>query len=181
MEGLTLQELKKRYEKLNKKKGYRGWYESQVKVNPNAGNVPLNNAIFNMAMGSAKSVDMTQVNTDNFIGDAPSVPVAGAAPDGGIGMVGVTESLQEDKENKIELALQILGEVEELQFRNIGNDKTLTIKLNPKSPNYYVLFNYDENGNIMNLIKYSSLDNAIYWASQYDMMFDKKEKRFIEL
>ncbi len=94
MEGLTLQELKKRYEKLNKKKGYRGWYESQVKVNQNAGNVPLNNAIFNMAMGNTKSVDMAQVNADNFTGDAP---ITGAAPDGGVGMVGVAEDYKSKK------------------------------------------------------------------------------------
>lgn len=84
MKGYTLAELKKKYAEMSKKKGYRGWYEATKK---DAGNVPLNNAIFNMMMGSAKSVDMAQVNADNFIGDAPvasSAPVVAA--DGGIGM-----------------------------------------------------------------------------------------------
>ena len=89
MEGFTLADLKKRYEKDIKKKNYRGWYEA---TKQNAGNVPLNNAIFNMAMGSAKSVNMAQVNADNFIGDAP------ATADGGIGMVSMAESADSSPE-----------------------------------------------------------------------------------
>ena len=94
MKGYTLAELKKKYAEMSKKKGYRGWYEATKK---DAGNVPLNNAIFNMMMGSAKSVNMAQVNADNFVGDAPvtsNAPVA--APDGGIGMVGIAEDINNE-------------------------------------------------------------------------------------
>ena len=95
--GYTLAELKKKYAEMSKKKGYRGWCESTKK---NAGNVPLNNAIFNMMMGSSKSVDMAQVNADNFIGDSPSAPAADApavaTPDGGVGMVGMAEDINNE-------------------------------------------------------------------------------------
>ena len=94
--GYTLAELKKKYAEMSKKKGYRGWYEATKR---NAGNVPLNNAIFNMMMGSSKSVDMAQVNADNFIGDSPASTTttpAVAAPDGGIGMVGMAEDINNE-------------------------------------------------------------------------------------
>ncbi len=94
MKGYTLAELKKKYAEMSKKKGYRGWHEATKR---DAGNVPLNNAIFNMMMGSSKSVDMAQVNTNNFVGNAPatsSAPVA--APDGGIGMVGIAEDINNE-------------------------------------------------------------------------------------
>ena len=94
--GYTLAELKKKYAEMSKKKGYRGWYEA---TKQNAGNVPLNNAIFNMMMGSSKSVDMAQVSADNFIGDAPASTTtapAAAAPDGGIGMVGMAEDINNE-------------------------------------------------------------------------------------
>ena len=96
MKSYTLDELKKKYAEINKKKGYRGWYESTKK---DAGNVPLNNAIFNMAMGSSKSVDMAQVNADSFVGDAPTSPTTAptvATPDGGIGMVGMAEDISNE-------------------------------------------------------------------------------------
>lgn len=237
MEGLTLQELKKRYEKLNKKKGYRGWYESQVKANPNAGNVPLNNAIFNMAMGSAKSVDMAQVNADNFIGDAP------ATADGGVGMVGMTEGknwkekviatkkgsgkivkmqnmsptqndqdyyiLIDDKGEFVDKSLDFnvlrdklflnedfngdehalierisnLKDGEVLRLENTHNDVSLEeplvmcIKKNPKFPGKYILWNEGKkSGEKLNVINFSSLNNAVYWASQYDMISDKYDE-----
>lgn len=95
MAEYTLAELKKKYEKMSKKKGYRGWHEA---TKQNAGNVPLNNAIFNMMMGSAKSVDMAQVNADGFVGDGPSTSAAPAAatPDGGVGMVGMAEDINNE-------------------------------------------------------------------------------------
>lgn len=116
MKGYTLAELKKKYAEISKKKGYRGWYEATKK---DAGNVPLNNAIFNMMMGSAKSVDMAQVNADNFIGDAP---VAGSAPvvaaDGGIGMAESVKSGTKLREaadgSKIGDVIRELGSVAKL-------------------------------------------------------------------
>lgn len=103
MKGYTLAELKKKYAEMSKKKGYRGWYEA---TKENAGNVPLNNAIFNMAMGSAKSVNMAQVNADNFIGDVP------ATADGGVGMVGMAESMKMQESvnvEKLTSAIKSLG------------------------------------------------------------------------
>lgn len=73
--GKTLQDVKELSKKQSKKKNYAGWFQSF------GGESPINNALFNMAMGSADSIAGT--------GEA----------DGGIGMTAsMEESLNEDNE-----------------------------------------------------------------------------------
>lgn len=68
--GITLEDVLRRSKKQSKRKNYRGWFQSI------GGEAPINNAFFNMAMGTADSISGS--------GEA----------DGGIGMAGsVGESL----------------------------------------------------------------------------------------
>lgn len=73
-----LKKIQKKARKQSRKKGYWGWFQNQ-----NAGNVPINNAIFNSMM------------------DASDIAGAGEA-DGGIGMTGaVGEGLENTKEGNV--------------------------------------------------------------------------------
>lgn len=45
----------------------------------------------------------------------------------------------------------------------------LKIKKNPKHDNVYTLWNVDEEGNVSNEVKFSSLNNAAYWAAQGEL------------
>lgn len=62
--GITLEDVLRRSKKQSKRKNYRGWAQSF------GGIAPINNAFFNMAMGTA------------------SEPCCGGEADGGVGMVG---------------------------------------------------------------------------------------------
>ena len=71
--GITLEDVLRKSRKQSKRKNYRGWVQSF------GGEAPINNAFFNMAMGTA------------------SEPCCSGEADGGVGMVGsVGESLDGD-------------------------------------------------------------------------------------
>ena len=82
--GITLDELRKKAQKQIKKKNYLGYFQKF-----NAGNVPLNNAMFNSIMDTSDS---------EVAGDISGVGEA----DGGVGMVGgaMGEDLEIKKEEK---------------------------------------------------------------------------------
>ena len=74
--GITLEDVLRRSKKQSKRKNYRGWVQSF------GGIAPINNAFFNMAMGTA------------------SEPCCGGEADGGVGMVGsMGESIDSNGSN----------------------------------------------------------------------------------
>ena len=100
--GITLDELRKKAQKQIKKKNYLGYFQKF-----NAGNVPLNNTIFNSIMDTSDS---------EAAGDISGIGEA----DGGIGMVG--GAMGEDLEIKKE-GNQEVPEEEIVTFHYVKDDE----------------------------------------------------------
>ena len=65
--GKTLQDIKRKSKEQSKRKNYMGWFQSF------GGEAPINNAFFNMAMGTADSPTVGTTSADGSVGAVSSV------------------------------------------------------------------------------------------------------------
>lgn len=149
MVGFTLKDLAKKYKAINKKKGYRGWYEATKGSKPsqgaievkNAGNVLYNNAFFNQAMGSIdSSTNISGVGTaDGGIGMVSSAPAGGGA---------MGESLNkhitlEEIKNIISTTFKIVSHPVKGQSYILPNGEFIELKDNAHNEIDFLLMDYD--------------------------------------
>lgn len=67
-----------------------------------------------------------------------------------------------------------------LHCYNLPDYPYLVIERNPKYPNLFILANENEVGEQINITKFSSTENAIYWASRCDEAIEMKETKLNE-
>lgn len=155
--GITLDDLKKKAQKQIKKKNYMGWFQ-----NFNAGNVPLNNAIFNSFMGTASDA----TDSVSGIGEA----------DGGIGMVGAMGEDLEKEGNRMP---------EKVKFYYTSTDSDLDKKWYEEETDELVVDKEDVIQALLNLLRYDEsfvyMDDDEFESIVRNHWVELKDKYYEEL
>ena len=87
----------------------------------------------------------------------------------------VTEDKDSDKEN-VRSAIEALSNGDVLVYKVADKSfPELYIMRNSEKPEYLVLWNESDEGEIANLVKYSSVDNAVYWVINTAISYTPKK------
>ena len=162
--GITLDELRKKAQKQIKKKNYLGYFQKF-----NAGNVPLNNAIFNSIMDTSDS---------DAVGDISGVGEA----DGGIGMVG--GAMGEDLEVK-KVDTQEMPEEETVTFHYTSKDENPNDKWYEVKTSTVTVPKEDVIQALLNLLRYTEefayMDDSDFESTVRKYWRELKDEYYEEL
>lgn len=162
--GITLDELRKKAQKQIKKKNYLGYFQKF-----NAGNVPLNNAIFNFIMDTSDS---------DAVGDISGVGEA----DGGIGMVG--GAMGEDLEVK-KVDTQEIPEEEIVTFHYTSKDENPADKWYEVKTSTVTVLKEDVIQALLNLLRYTEefayMDDSDFESTVRKYWKELKDEYYEEL
>ena len=162
--GITLDELRKKAQKQIKKKNYLGYFQKF-----NAGNVPLNNVIFNSIMDTSDS---------DAVGDISGVGEA----DGGIGMVG--GAMGEDLEVK-KVDTQEMPEEEIVTFHYTSKDENSNDKWYEVETSTVTVPKEDVIQALLNLLRYTEefayMDDSDFESTVRKYWKELKDEYYEEL
>lgn len=176
MKGYTLDDINRLAKKQRRRKNYLGWHEVF-----NAGNIPRNNQIFNQMSGAATAGTSPSL-TGSCTGNPSSGGEASAASMVEDIQGRMTPAAEDLEDNLMRDRLEALKVGDSLTFKGSGvpDFPYLVVERNPKFPKLFVLYNKSDDGEIANVTKFSSLENALYWVSRCDEAIEMNNSKLNE-